>query len=366
MKVIRRGVIDWATLEVLEEDSFEYDGPIALAKDSGSPPQPVDPYQQAAAQYGLSTGTAEFNAALNRPNVVNPLGSTTWNVTGVSGPPPTESAPPSTPNESTPSGAYSLGGSGVPMPNTGSPQPSPSAPAASPGFGLGANNRGSIPIGGNLPGSPGGSGTPSWFSQSVNGSGAPIYTESTQLAPQFSSALQQPIDTSSIPGMPGGPNLNQAIGSTRNAIYDQEMSYLAPEQKLQSEQLSSQLAAEGLMPGSDAWNNEQARLGRQQTFATGQAVDNAITGGNNFLGEVYGLGSQSLQNQIAARQAPINEFNALNGAAGATANAMTPDISGAFGQQYQGALAGYNANVASNNATEGTIGSLALAAAMYF
>jgi len=78
MKVITRGVIDWATLAVLEEESYEYAGPLSLAKDSGSPPQAVDPYQQAAAQYGLSTGTALFNAGLNRTNQVNPMGSSTW------------------------------------------------------------------------------------------------------------------------------------------------------------------------------------------------------------------------------------------------------------------------------------------------
>jgi hypothetical protein len=57
MKIITRAVIDWATCTVLEEDSYEYSGPIVQAKDSGSPPQAVDPYAQAAAQYGLSTGT---------------------------------------------------------------------------------------------------------------------------------------------------------------------------------------------------------------------------------------------------------------------------------------------------------------------
>jgi|SRR5579859_162571 len=31
MKIITRGVIDWETLKVIEEDSFEYEGPLALA-----------------------------------------------------------------------------------------------------------------------------------------------------------------------------------------------------------------------------------------------------------------------------------------------------------------------------------------------
>jgi hypothetical protein len=66
------------------------------------------------------------------------------------------------------------------------------------------------------------------------------------------------------------------------------------------------------------------------------------------------------------RNAPISEFEALQGNSPATASALTPDISGAFSQQYQGRLAGYNANVASDNNTTSTLGSLALAAAMFF
>src|ERR1700758_4307379 len=53
--------------------------------DSPAAPQPVDPYAQAAAQYGLSTGTAEFNAGLNRTNNVTPMGGSTWSASYPSG-----------------------------------------------------------------------------------------------------------------------------------------------------------------------------------------------------------------------------------------------------------------------------------------
>src|SRR5271167_75862 len=53
-----------------------------MSKGGDSTPQPVDPYQQASAQYGLNTGTANYNAALNRTGNSNALGSSGWNVTG--------------------------------------------------------------------------------------------------------------------------------------------------------------------------------------------------------------------------------------------------------------------------------------------
>lgn len=292
--------------------------------DSPSTPQPVNPYTQAAAQYGLSTGTAAYNAGLNRTNSTNALGSNTWSATPGS---------------------------------TQSPNPSASGFSS---FGLGGGAYGGSPYGGN-PGLPS-----SYPSSGSVSNGAPTYTDTTQLAPWAQSELEQPLDTSGLPGMPGGPSITQDLQNTQQATYNQQMGYAAPEEALSSEQLNSQLAAEGAAPGSAVYNNEQDRLGREQTFTNQQAANSAITAGNQEQATLYGLGTQGLNNQIAARAAPINEYNSLNGAPAATATAQTPDISGAFGQQYQGQLAGYNAGVASNNATESSVGSLALAAAMYY
>lgn len=338
MKIIIRGVLDMTRpgCPVLEEDSYEYEGPIACAKSGGSAPQPVDPWQQAAAQYGLSTGTAAYNAGLNRTNQVNPLGGSYWSSTGGGGSPMgsiSQSAPAA-------GGSSSFGGTGP----------------------FGVNNYYGNPTDSRRtiqPISPGGS---------IYGfGGAPAtWTQTTQLDPQFQSELQKPIDTSGIAGMPGGPSTTADLANTRDALYKQQMAFLQPEQALQSEQTDSRLANMGATMGSPAWNTEQDRLAREQEFARGQARTAAITGGGQEQSRLFGLGSQALQNQIGVRNAPISEYNALSGQPGATATALTPDISGAFGQQYQGALAGYNANVASDNANTSGIGSLILAAAMYF
>ena len=338
------------------------DAPIEVVyrKDSGSAPQPVDPYEQAAAQYGLSTGTASYNAALNRPNMVNPVGSTTWNVTGYSG------EPSETPSQ--PSGGYGLGGSGVPLGPTsqtlaGQPQipanPNPLSEAGLTGSAPGVMYPNATPfgLGG---GDPYASGLGSEL-----GAGAPEYTESTQLAPQFESILQQPINTAGIPQL-SGENLTPLTNQTQNAVFEQNMGYLAPEEALQSEGLDSKLAAEGVMPGSEAWNTEQARLGRQQTFENTQAASGAVTAGESELNNLFGLGGQTLQSEIAYQNQPINEFNALQGGPAASATAQTPDIGGAFNQQYQGALAGYNANVATNNANTQSASELASLAAMAY
>jgi hypothetical protein len=287
---------------------------------SPSPPQAVDPWTQAAAQYGLSTGTASYNAGLNRTNQNNPLGSSSWTSTGGGSP-----------------GGYS-------MPPPTNPFPSGSSYG---GFGLGG---GGMPI----------------SNPSSNSGGAPTYTENTQLVPWAQQALQKPIDTSGLAGMPGGPSTTADLQNTQDALYQRQMQYLAPEQKLASEQTDSKLANMGATIGSPAWNNEQDRLAREQQAQTSDARTQAITGAGAEQSRLFGLGSQGLQNQIAVRNAPISEYNSLTGAPGASATALTPDISGAFGQQYQGQLAGYNAGVATNNATTSDVASLGMIAAMMY
>lgn len=329
MKIITRGVLDWDG-NILEEESYEYEGPLALGKDSGSAPQPTDPYTQADAQYGLATGTANYNAALNRTNSSNPLGSNTWSVTGTDGSPAASSNP----------GAYAL-------------------PANMGGgfYGLG----GLYGVGGTSAGS----GTTATPNVTNGGSGAPIYSQTTSLQPWANSLLESPIDTSGIPGMPGGPSEQQNVGSAENSVFNQQMSLLQPQEQQQTEQTQAQLEAEGAMPGSAAYDYGTQELGREQGFQNSQVANNSVTTGMGELPMLYGLGSTSLQNQLAERSAPISEYESLTGNPSAGVSAATPDISGAFGQQYQGALAGYNANTASNNATTGALGSLASSYLMY-
>lgn len=316
-----------------------------MGKSSEAAPQPVNPYTQANAQYGLATNSANYNAALNRTNSQNPLGSNTWDITGYDRPPAAQNAGGASSVDGVPQGIQPSSGGSL---SSGSSAFSPQLAqlfATNPQLAAQLLQSGAL-------GSAGASGGAS------QGSGAPRYTNTTSLAPQFQNPLEKPIDTSGIAGMPGGPSTTQDLQTTRDALYNQQMAYIKPEQDLQSEQLQSQLAASGATIGSPAYNNEMDRLNREQTFTNSQAQNNAITAGGAEQSRLFGLGQSALQSQITARDAPINEYNALASPAAASATAQTPDISGAFGQQYQGQLAGYNANVASNNVDTSAAGSL--------
>ena len=62
MKIYTRVVIDMATSEVLEADSYEYDGPLAECK-GGKKPKTPDPVVVAQAQTESNQDTAAYNAA---------------------------------------------------------------------------------------------------------------------------------------------------------------------------------------------------------------------------------------------------------------------------------------------------------------
>jgi hypothetical protein len=76
-----------------------------------------------------------------------------------------------------------------------------------------------------------------------------------------------------------------------------------------------------------------------------------------------------MEELMTQRNMPINELNALRMGTGVQAPnigtgqspvpGMNPtDVLGQYGQQYQGQLAGYNADVSSDNATMGAIASV--------
>ncbi len=338
---------------------------------SPSTPAPVDPYTQAAAQYGLSTGTAQFNAGLNRTNNVNPMGGSYWSAaypgavgnsgpsTGLTGPSasgpgasiPNPSAPPAYTGNHAP--GMSPGGLGY---------------AAAPGSTFGGSS--GIPYGLGSGASNPTQGLPGTGSYGPNMSsptgGAPTYTQYTSLAPQFQDMLNKPIDTSGLAGMPGGPSTTQDLQNTQDALYQRQMQYLAPQQKLQSDQEQAQLANMGATIGSPAYNNEMDRLSREQQAQTSDARTQAITGAGAEQSRLFGLGTQGLTNQITARNAPLNEYETLAGnGGGAQATAQTPDISGAFNSNYQGQVNSANAQAASQNQTESSIASLAMMALMF-
>jgi len=85
MKIYTRCVYGWqpdGALKLEESDSYEYEGPVALCKDSPSPPAAPDYQGAAQATSQGSVQAAIANALLNMKNTSTPLGSQTFKPTG--------------------------------------------------------------------------------------------------------------------------------------------------------------------------------------------------------------------------------------------------------------------------------------------
>lgn len=207
----------------------------------------------------------------------------------------------------------------------------------------------------------------------TDSSGAPQYSATVSLTPDSQAQLhtQQQQDKAIADlglGLTGqiGDQINTPMPDTalsndaaRNAYYSKETAFLDPQFSNMQNDLEAKLANQGVVQGSDAWSRAQDELGRQRSFAYGQAQDSAILNGQNAQ-------AQALANAITARNAPVNELNALRGAT-QIQNPNFPSVPGA--QSAPTDVSGniwnsYNAQVANSNNMLNGLFSLGSAAIM--
>lgn len=307
------------------------------------PPEAPDPYKVAAATTQSNQQTASFNKALNATNQSNPFGAQSTVQTGTD-------------------------------PKTGAPIYSTSTSANSDVSSiirslLGTAGAPNSSLNTALSGLAGLSGQYAGLNSQFSGLGSDLATAHQSAA----AAAQKGTD----------------------AHYNQAMAYLQPQQEQATAALQSQLANQGLVPGSQAYNNAAANLSRSQTFTNNQALDSAQTQGQqlglNQLAAAQGLaGTQAgllqaqagnLNNQGAtfgqlagASSLPLSQLSALlsllpqyagTGSSSASGSNLQNNVYGS----YQGQLNAANARTASANSTldglfslGGTLGAAAIMA----
>ena len=123
----------------------------------------------------------------------------------------------------------------------------------------------------------------------------PTKDVANNLQGQMASSFATPMDN-------GTAARDQAISAT----YDQMASRLNPQMALQGEQIQTQLANQGLSPGSAAYRQAESQFGRDKNDAYQNAMNNAVQ---------QGLGAQNLtfNQNMQARNMPLQELQALSG-----------------------------------------------------
>ena len=155
------------------------------------------------------------------------------------------------------------------------------------------------------------------------------------------------VDQSSKIGALLGTNVDLST-ATEDKIAKLGAARLDPRFARDEDALRTSLANRGIQPGSAAWNAEMTN------FAQGK---------NDAYNQLYLTGrGQGAQEALAERNQPINEITALmsgsqvsqpNFAATPTTGVAGTDYTGAVNANYQGQLAGYNAQMQNNSAMMG-------------
>lgn len=312
--------------------------PETLEGGKGGAPSAPDPYVTSDAQTRLNQATAAYNKSINLNNYSNPFGSQTSTITGQD---PVTGAPIYQANISANPALQQLLNQQI--------------------SGIGQNQGGLDRLSGYL---------------------GNIGMQSQGIASQYGSLANQ-------------LNQGQAADAQRQgqeAAYQAQSQYLDPQFSQQAESLSAKLAAQGLAPGSQAYNNAMLNFQNEKQRAYSNAQNQAIMtgsqlGAQNLQNQIAGLSAQGglLQGQLGALGNDINSINARTGinqlgyqnlgsiaglipgySGPAQSGSNAADIMGAMNNQYQGQLGAYNARQQSANATTSSLAGLAGIAAMAF
>lgn len=280
-------------------------------KGGGGAPSPPDPYAVAGATTQTNETTAQFNKALNTNNYSNPFGSQYSQVVGKD-------------------------------PSTGAPIYQTSI-SASPDL-------------------------QSLLNQSLWGAGQATGTTNNAIFGLGGVGSQ-------LQGLGGSidPNAAQAAGQNgQRAAYAAQTQYLDPRFSQEQTSLESQLANQGLTPGSQAYDNAVKNFNLSKNQAYSDAANQSVLTGQQ-------IGSQMLQNELSTAgekanilgqqgatygqqaslaQLPYSQLGTLAalvpGNTGTAQSAAQPaNIAQAFQNQYQGQLNQYNARTGASNSMMG-------------
>lgn len=172
---------------------------------------------------------------------------------------------------------------------------------------------------------------------------------------------QGPLSMSGAPAFRSG--YNSDFSADRQRVEEAMFERLNSQLDRRRKSVEQQLANQGITRGSEAYDNAMADLAREEAEARTSAILAAGAEQSRLADLAHreaAFGNtardQYLREQIALREQPINEFNALrgggllSGGTGGFANTPQPgvaptDILGATQMQYQNQLAQYGADL---------------------
>lgn len=177
---------------------------------------------------------------------------------------------------------------------------------------------------------------------------------------QAQQSLQKPLDFSGLPALPTPDAANRNL--VTDAVYGQQSRYLDPQYSQGFSDLTSNLANQGIMEGSDAYNRAMNNFNLQKTAAYGDARDRAIQEGGAEQSRLYNLDlsgrNQGINEILAQRNAPLQALQSLSGINAGN----TSGLFGVANNLYQAGMGNENANAATSTNFNNGLFSLGAAA----
>lgn len=196
--------------------------------------------------------------------------------------------------------------------------------------------------------------------------GNPLWSATQSVNPLLNPAVQaSQANVSNIYSTPfTGGNLPSYGINPGETYSDAIMRRLQPTMQHQSEMSDQQLANQGIMPGSQAYNNAKRLLAQSQNDQLTSAIVGGMNTGLQANQQQYGQNlttyNNALQNALGIKN--LSTPNYINPAQQATTAGA--DILGATNAQYQNQLAQYNAQMANQANTNAGLFGLGSAALM--
>lgn len=216
----------------------------------------------------------------------------------------------------------------------------------------------------------------SYTQNGVDAQGNPVYKQNVSLNPADQSNLDSARSgqgaalfglnnsisgydaaVKALPGLYGDAGSQQ--GLTQQAIdsmYHQQTALLDPQYQEQQRALQSQLANQGVVQGSQAYNQAMDSYARQRDYAYGNARDSSINQGNSLANQLFNQNLSAHQTGMQDLSTQQNQY--LTDANGLSNTVKTPSFQatpaptnylGAAALQGQGNLNQYNAATGNAN-----------------
>jgi len=188
---------------------------------------------------------------------------------------------------------------------------------------------------------------------------------------RISESVSTPFSFDGLPSY-GEADQNAAAIRGEEAI----LGRLNPQFQRDEEAMRSRLINQGIGQGSQAYSTEMERFNQAKNDARQQAVLGGQQYGNAELASALQRRNQGIQEYTTTRNAPLNEYSALTSGtqiqnpqfqSTAPGNMAPVDYAGLVQNQYNSQLGAYNAKVAGNASTMGSLlGAAGTAAGLYF